>query len=172
MILDHWQNCGLYVLVSLLCRIVAVNVTPQTGQTQYDNSCSSSSLDVHTRSAFLCASQQVILLLCSLVITRWADLYHLCRPVCFCVGGCVCVFVSLVLCFDTTDKYVEQERNLKNTITNSSNTISNKYSGWADFETSSCEGKNLQNWNSRRTVGRGAGKLKGWANMGCIFYHL
>ncbi len=60
---------------------VITTFTPGTHRRQtsrkapwYGSSRASSSLAVHTRSAFLSAGQQAVLLLCSFVITRRADL--------------------------------------------------------------------------------------------------
>ncbi len=54
--------------------VIQEHVKSITPGTQEANVPQSSSLAVHTRGAFLCASQQAILPLCSFVITRRADL--------------------------------------------------------------------------------------------------
>ncbi len=54
--------------------VIQEHVKSITPGTQEANVPQSSSLAVHTRGAFLCASQQAILPLCSFVIARRADL--------------------------------------------------------------------------------------------------
>ncbi len=80
---DGFWQCAQWSVIMKQCRCSdwRCHVMPGTHRRrkhcealQYDNSRASSSLAVHTRSAFLRAGQQAILLLCSFIITCKADL--------------------------------------------------------------------------------------------------